>query len=151
MSMLPISLLDGDLTDPMRAVADVQRSLSRLFDNVRTGSPRIAGFAADVYETPDEVVVRADLPGVRAEDVHVQYQEGQLSIRATRKSPVPEGASALVRETPSGEFLRVFNLGFPVNAERIQAAQADGVLTVQLPKSEEARPRQIPVRSGAQD
>ncbi len=135
--------------DPLREMSELQRSINQLFDFRPGGETRAAGFPVDVYETATEVVVRADLPGVRSEDIHIQHHDGQIYIRATRRAEVPEGASWLVHQTPDGEFLRAFNVGVPIDLDGVHADYDAGVLDVRLPKSKHARPREIPVRTGA--
>ncbi len=135
--------------DPLHEVSDLQRSVNRLFDTARLDGAPARGFPVDIYETDSEIVVLADLPGVRPEDVRVQFHGGQLSIRARRLEPDIPSPVWLRQERADGEFLRTFTLGTPITASDVEADHADGVLTVRLPKSEEARPRQVPVRSGA--
>jgi HSP20 family protein len=134
--------------DPIAEMANLQRSISQLFDDFLASERRGAGFPVSVYETGDEVVVRADLPGVRPEDVQVQYDQGHLYIRATRQTHAPDGALWLVRESTGGEYTRAVSLGIPVDPDGIQAVLEHGVLEVRLPKAAEVRPKRIPVRSG---
>lgn len=135
--------------DPLREMSELQRSINQLFDGRAPGDGRTVGFPVDVYETPAEVVVRADLPGVRPEDIRIQHHDGQMYIRAARRVEAPEGASWLVHQTPDGEFARAFNVGVPVDVDGVRAGYEAGVLEVRLPKAEHARPRDIPVRTGA--
>jgi len=93
-------------------------------------------------------VLRADLPGVRPEDIRIQHLDGQVYIRAARRAEVPEGASWLVHQTPDGEFLRAFDAGVPVDQGGEHAGYDAGVLEVRLPKAEHARLRDVPVRVG---
>ena len=132
--------------EPQRDLWDIQRSLSRLLDVGRVDGELGSGFATDVYETPDDVLVTADLPGIPLKDITVQFHGGQLSIRASRKLEGPQGASELRLERASGEFVRTFAVAAPIQPEAIEASYRDGVLTIRLPKAEEARPRQIPVK-----
>jgi HSP20 family protein len=134
--------------DPFREVSDLQRTINRLLDNV--ASTPAAGFPVDVYETPAEVVIRADLPGVPAEQIRVQHHDGQVFIRATRKTEAPQDATWWCRQAPEGEMVRALNLSVPVDVDRIEARYDAGVLELHLPKAEYARPRDIPVVSGAQ-
>ena len=134
--------------DSLHEVSDLQRSVNRLFDTARLDGAPARGFPVDIYETDNEIVLLADLPGVRPEDVTVQFHGGQLSIRARRQEPPATSPTWLRQERAEGEFLRTFTLGIPITAAAVEADHADGVLTVHLPKSEEARPHQVPIRSG---
>ena len=100
--------------------------------------------AADIYETPDEWVVLADLPGVSREDVDVRVVDGVLTIEGrTGETPVQD---ALYTEYRLRRFLRQFRLGEEVDPDRIEAELKNGVLTVHLPKIEPLKPRQIEVK-----
>ena len=138
--------------DPFQEVSDLHRTFSRLLDDPLRRDPvsQFAfgrGFPVDIYETADEVVVCAELPGATPENVSVQMQGSQLTIKATRRLQVPEGSTWLRQETAEGEYLRSFNLGLPVKPEAIRATYRDGILNVHLPKSDEVRPRQIRIES----
>jgi HSP20 family protein len=135
--------------DPFREMRELQRSINQLFDDRSGGEPPAVGFPVDVYETPEEVVVRADLPGIREEDIQVQHHDGVLYIRAQRAVEAPEGAVWLVHQTPSGGLFRAFSLAVPVDVDSVHATYEDGVLELRLPKAPEARPKSIPVRVGA--
>ena len=144
MSMLPWS--------PYREAADWPR-WNRFLDDVFWREPwregrREArmGFPVDVFESNDDVLVRADLPGVRHGDIQVQWTAGHLVISARREAPGPQGATAVRQETFSGEFTRSFDLGIPVDADRVSAEYEDGVLAIRAPKAESVKPRSIPVR-----
>ena len=131
--------------DPSAEIGDLRRSVRRLFDDLRLDAVAPTAFPVDVYEAADEIVVLAELPGVRAEGVAVRIEGGHLSIRAARESRVPEGVRVLQRETVSGEFSRTFGLGVPVDADKVSARYENGILTIRLPKAEEARSRKIEV------
>jgi len=133
--------------DPFQEVAELQRAVNRLFDDrLRHDSAYTQTFPVGIYETADEVVVQAELPGVSKEDVNVQVQGSQLTIRARRQHRAPEGATWLRQESTDGEFLRTFNLGLPIRPDGIVAEYENGVLSVHLPKADEVKPRQIAIR-----
>ncbi len=142
MSMMPWS--------PFREMADLHR-MNRWFDDVLWNErERRWSFPVDVYETGDDVIVRADLPGVRPEDIRVQWTAGHLVISARRERSQPEGATPVRTESMSGEFSRSFELGIPIDADGLRADSEDGVLTITAPKAADVRPREIPItrRSG---
>ena len=118
-------------------------------------------FPLNVYGRGDDLVVEALLPGVSQEDVQVSVDRGVLTIAARRQGHQPENgqghqpedgqgqATWYLREAPGGQFRRAISLPFPVDADQAGASQANGVLTLTLPKAEAARPKQIKITAGA--
>jgi HSP20 family protein len=106
-----------------------------------------SGMELDVHETEDELVVKADLPGIVKDDVHITLEEGTLRVEAERKEEKTEGGKTwYMRERSFGKYSRLIDLPFRVAAERISATLDKGVLEIKLPKAEEAKPRQIEVK-----
>ena len=102
--------------------------------------------AVDIEETEEAVVLTADLPGVDEKDIEITVHEGVLLLSGKRESVVDEETgTSLYRERTHGSFFRRFRLGRKVDAEQIAATYRNGVLTVTLPKREDAKPKQIPV------
>jgi len=118
----------------------LENEIDRLF-TVALGDPAARHrFPVDIYEDKDNSYVRAELPGVDRNAIHVEHDDGRLSIRATRKSALGGDAG----ETES--FSRVLSVpNNIVQADKITAAYENGVLTVTLPKREEAKPRKVAV------
>ncbi len=139
--------MSGVRWDPFRETNDLQRAINRLFDS-RFSETSVVGFPVDVYETPTELVVRADLPGVQPDRIRVQHHNGQIYIRAARTAEAPEDASWLLRQTPEGEMVRALSISVPVDVERVSASYDAGVVELHLPKAEHARPREIRVVAG---
>ncbi len=105
--------------------------------------------ALDVYEEKDNYVVEAELPGMRKEDITVSFQDGALSISGERKSDIKTEDNELCRsERFYGKFQRVITLPAAIAADKVKAQYKDGVLTITLPKAEEAKPKQIDVAVG---
>lgn len=103
--------------------------------------------AVDIYETADELVLIADVPGARSEGVDVQYERGTLTLNATvapRRDD--EETSFLVREYGVGNYHRAFEINDEIDANRITAAIDNGVLTVRMPKAEAVKPKRIQVK-----
>jgi HSP20 family protein len=102
----------------------------------------------NVTEDKDNYYVRAELPGIKAEDLDISASGDSLTVAGERK-PAPENSGATYhrRERDSGRFSRILTLPGPVSAEAINAEMADGVLTVVLPKAEAAKPKQISVKA----
>ncbi len=101
----------------------------------------------DIIETADELTVLADMPGMRPDDVDIQFENGTLTIHGTVHDRQPEGTSYLRREYGVGDFYRTFQVSELIDASKINAAYENGVLTLHLPKAEAAKPRKITVTS----
>jgi HSP20 family protein len=101
--------------------------------------------AVDIYEDKDSFVVKAELPGMKKEDIDVSLHDGSLSISGERKGEM-ENAEVYRSERFFGRFQRTVILPTPVNTAGINAQYKDGILTVTLPKTEEAKPKQIDVQ-----
>jgi len=99
----------------------------------------------DIFETDNELTLFAEVPGVRAGDVDLHYEQGELTVRG-RVRPRSEGKRLLLQEFEEGDFYRAFNIHESIDASRISAECKNGVLTVHLPKAEAAKPRQISVK-----
>ncbi|HEX7043428.1 MAG TPA: Hsp20/alpha crystallin family protein [Burkholderiales bacterium] len=106
--------------------------------------------AMDIKERENEYVVRADLPGVRKEDISVTLENGLLTIAAERKAEEvqKEGERELRRECRYGRYVRSLRLGTQIDEKKVKASYRDGVLELTLPKAEEVKPRKIEVEVG---
>jgi len=100
----------------------------------------------DIVETADELLLVADVPGARAEDIDVQYENGLLTLNAKVTQRQVEQPRFLLCEYGVGDFSRSFQIGEGIDAARIAAEVRNGVLTLHLPKSEAAKPRRISVK-----
>jgi HSP20 family protein len=109
--------------------------------NLTTWAP-----AVDIYEGENELVVQADLPDVKPEDLDIRVENNILTIRGERKFEKQADEKNYLRvERAYGSFARSFSLASTVNSEAIKADYKDGVLTLSIPKREEAKPKQIKV------
>jgi HSP20 family protein len=136
--------------NPVREMAAMQSAMDRLFDetwrNYRNVDTSLA-LALDVHETETAFHVVASLPGVPADTVNINLQEDVLTISGEVPQPTyPEGARALLLERTYGKFSRSIRLPEAVVTDQIEATLDNGVLTLNLPKSPEVQPKQIPVR-----
>ena len=103
--------------------------------------------SADISETDQEYLVRAELPAVRKEDVQVTLEDGTITIHGERKQRQTEKTEKFHRvETFSGEFSRVFSLPEDVDRAGVRAESKDGVLTVHIPKRAVAKPAPVEIR-----
>jgi HSP20 family protein len=101
----------------------------------------------DIYETSDAYVLHADLPGLKREEIEVQLVENQITIRGNRKREEQVTEKGFRRyERAEGRFERNFRIKDGVDPAKVEAKFENGVLTVTLPKPEEAKPRQIEVK-----
>jgi HSP20 family protein len=102
--------------------------------------------ALDLYQNNDNVVAIVELPGMRKEDIEISLQDGMLTIGGERKSEEGgNGENASRTERFTGKFRRSITLPTRVDANKVNATYKDGLLTVTLPKAEEAKPKQIQV------
>jgi HSP20 family molecular chaperone IbpA len=120
--------------------ADVTRP-----ERVRAGRTYVP--VVDIIEKPDELLLVADVPGARAEDIDIQYENGQLALTAVVRPRQDENTNYLLCEYGVGDFSRSFQIGEGIDAGRIAAEVSEGVLTLHLPKSEAATPRKINVKA----
>jgi HSP20 family protein len=143
--------------DPFREAVSLRDAMNTLLQEsfVRPGGvPAQGGYATlplDVSETEGEFVVKAALPGVKPDDVQITVHGDTLTIRGEIKAEEDKkGEHWHLRERRFGAFQRSVSLSTPVDSDKAQAHFENGVLTLTLPKSESARPRQIKIGGGTQ-
>jgi HSP20 family protein len=140
--------------EPSRGATTLQEQFNRLFGDVfeRTGEEsNLTSWApaVDIYETEHELVVKADVPDVDPKDLDIRVENNILTIRGERKFEKKVDENNYLRvERAYGSFARSFTLANTVNAEAIKADYQNGVLTLSIPKREEAKPKQIKVNVG---
>src|SRR6202011_2504791 len=136
---------------PSRGATTLQDQINRMFSegigqareesNLTPWAP-----AVDIYETENELVVKADLPDVNPQDLDIRVENNILTIRGERKFETKVSDDNYLRiERAYGSFSRSFSLANSVNSDAIKADYHDGVLTLSIPKTEEAKPKQIKV------
>jgi len=139
---------------PFRGATTLQEQINRVFgDGVgRTGEEsNLTPWApcVDIYETENELVVKADLPDVNPQDLDIRVENNILTIRGERNFEDKVNEDNYLRiERTYGSFSRSFSLATSVNSEAIKADYQNGVLTLSIPKREEAKPKQIKVNLG---
>ncbi len=141
--------------DPFRELSTIQEEMNQLFGDFvgRARGGREEEFAAgawlptvDIYETDDDIVVTAELPGLEKDQIGVEYKEGVLTLRGERKLEREGKEESCHRmERSYGAFHRSFTLPGSVDEEKISAKMKNGVLEIHLPKKEAAKPKQIKV------
>jgi HSP20 family protein len=97
----------------------------------------------DVAETQEKILVRAEVPGLKQEDIQIEFENGLLTIRGERKHEKVEGVTWHRVERVYGNFSRSFTLPRTVDAEKIAATYREGILEIEVPKKEEAKPKNI--------
>ena len=138
---------------PTRELLTMHQEMNRLFDGACGRSSARSTFAfvptVEIEETPEQFVLRMDLPGVAQKDVKVHVMGDTLTVRGERRQESAEKDGSWLRcERMYGTFERSFTLGAPVRADQVKATCKDGVLEIRVPKAEEARLREVEVKIG---
>ena len=144
--------VNGQEWSPFDQLFGLRDELNRLLRNDWQEWPRTREFfngwvpAVDVYEDNDSFIVRADLAGMKKEEIEIELHADALSIGGERKvEPKDQSAEIYRSERLAGRFHRTITLPKPVSPDKVSASYQGGILTVTLPKAEEAKPRQIEV------
>jgi HSP20 family protein len=127
---------------------DPFNQLDELRDRLLSGGRTPLSFPMDAYRRGNDFFVHLDLPGVQPDTVDVTVENQVLTVTAERRFEQRAGDEFIVSERPQGRFSRQLRLGAAIDTENIAAGYQDGVLTLTLPVSERARPRQIKVGRG---
>jgi len=138
--------------DPFRDVGDFQSELNRVFDGffgrsgTMPGGDRVWAPAVDMYETKDDLVVTAELPGVNEKEVQLSITGDVLSLKGERTPNQDTKQESFHRgERWYGRFERHLSLPVSVQADKVKATYRDGVLMITLPKAEEIKPKSIKI------
>ena len=130
--------------DPFSGLRLFEDAVTRLMSEPRTSRPWSP--AVDILETEDELVVKADVPDVKLEDIDVRVENQTLSIKGERRFEEDSAGQGYHRiERSYGSFVRSFAVPSSVDTEKVSADYKNGVLTVKLPKKEAAKPKQVRV------
>lgn len=136
---------------PVDQWTNLREEINRLFEMPFGDLARESEFfgwtpPVDVYENKDHLIVKAELPGMKKEDIDISLHQGSLIISGERKEESHSKDNETSRsERFFGRFQRALELPKPVDASKVTARYKDGILTVTLPKTEEAKPKQITV------
>lgn len=139
---------------PFGEVHSLQNQVNRLFDVFfdremdESGDMTASAWfpRTNVFETKDEFIFKVDLPGIKKEDIHIEFKDGAIIISGERKTEKEFKEDECHRiETSHGKFFRSFSLPTAVNQEKISANLKDGVLVVNILKAEEAKPKSITI------
>ncbi|TAK30002.1 MAG: Hsp20/alpha crystallin family protein [Chloroflexota bacterium] len=140
--------------DPFRELESIREAMDRVFEEpLWSAIRRPAEFEAvhtipiDMYETDNDIFVRALVPGVKPEDISINVSGNLLSIRAERRAEEQvKRENFMRREIGAGRFYREMTLPMTVNADQSEATFEHGILTLRLPKAEETKPKKIQVK-----
>jgi HSP20 family protein len=146
--------------EPIREWADMRSNMDRMmerffedpfFANAPTWSQRNGGawnLALDVAEDPDHYIVKASVPGINPEDIEITLTDNVLTIKGeTKEEKESQETNWHVRERRYGNFMRSVTLPASVDANKVEATNENGVLTLRVPKAEAVKPKKITVKS----
>jgi HSP20 family protein len=137
----------------MRDIADMQEQMNKLFEDFFGRRAFGEGYwhpTLDVSETEDDIIVRAELPGIDKEDVSISITKNILSIKGEKKKEDKiEGENFYRVERSYGSFHRKIELPSEVDSDKVEATTEDGILKIVLPKSEAIKPREIEIKVGS--
>jgi len=137
--------------DPFRELSTLQDRINRVFnEQINRGEGSAAAGKAwapvvDILETEGDLIVRAEIPGVKREDIDIEVTAESLVIRGERKLDEQAKEKYLRVERAYGPFERSFSIGVPVQPDKIKATYRDGVLEILVPKAEEVKPKKIEI------
>ena len=145
--------------EPYREIATLQDRLNRVFGSAfgrteRDDEMSLAAWAppVDIAEEKDRIVITAELPGFREDEIEIQSENGMLTLRGERKfEKESDGKSYHRVERSYGQFVRSFALPNNVDREKIKADFANGLLKIELPKREDAKPRTIRITAAGEE
>jgi HSP20 family protein len=140
--------------DPFREAVSLQNRVNSLFRTLNEGETPVAASsfipAVDIYEDPEKVVLKLEVPGIDQKDLSVNIENNTLTVKGERKFEADEKEQNFQRiERSYGSFIRAFTLPTTVNTEDVAASYNAGVLKLELHKKPEAQPKQIEIKVAA--
>ena len=123
--------------------------MDRLAKQLMSGTRTPLGMPMDVWQTDDGFHVCLDLPGVDPESVDITTERNILTIRAERRPEYQDGQNVVIAERPQGSFTRQLQLSDTLDTDKIEASYGDGVLHLDIPTAQVARPRRVQVRTNS--
>jgi HSP20 family protein len=130
----------------MASEATVEKRSESLPQTERPRTGRVYRPNVDILEKHDELLVVADMPGVKWDEIDIHFEDGELTIHGPAATRQGDGTRYLLQEYGVGDFYRTFRVSERIDATKISADYRDGVLVLHLPKIEAARPRKINVQ-----
>ena len=137
--------------DPFRDLSVLQDRINRIFSEQGGHAQDVSGRTwapvVDILETPGDLVVRAEIPGMSREAIDIEVTAESLTIRGERKFDSESKDQYIRVERPYGPFQRSFSIGVPVQADKVKATYKDGLLEIVVPKAQEVKPKKIKVNA----
>ena len=139
--------------DPVRDMLTLRQAVDRVLDESFTRGSETRGTGAwllpmDAYITDDAIVIRADVPGIAADELEISLEGETLTVRGEIKRDASDNRKYVLLERPTGRFERTLTISTPIEHDKVEATFKDGVLTLTMPKAETVKPRQISVKRG---
>jgi len=139
--------------DPIRDIITMRQAVDRMLGDAFMSSAESRGNSAwllpmDAYFTDEAIVIHADVPGLRPDEIEITLEGDTLTIRGEIKRDEDSTRRYVLLERPTGRFERTLTINTPIDHDKVEATFSNGVLTLTLPKAEAVRPRQITVKSG---
>jgi HSP20 family protein len=142
---------DWDLKNSFEDLERMRRQMDRLYEGFRGGAwrePDAGVFPlTNVTEDKDFFYVRAELPGVKADDLEISVTNNSVSISGERRISENQNVKYYRQEREAGRFSRMISLPTPIDTSKAEAHSSDGILTITIPKAEAAKPRQISIKA----
>ena len=133
---------------PFRLIDEVEQMAREMFNGRRTNFSSGITHSLDVYREEDNLVVKAELPGIKKKDLDISLEDDILTIKAEKKQEeVKEDSDRYISERHFGQFTRRMTMPFPVDTENISATFKNGLLEMRLPKAEEAGKKRIEIKA----
>ncbi len=126
-------------------VAEARRRMMRKMIENSFNTERMLTFPMEMKSTKDEYTLTGMLPGLNADEINIQFNNGLLTIEGEYQEIRDENSEYLFSELPVGKFSRSIEIEDPIVSDRIEASMRDGVLTIRIPKAEEAKPKSIKI------
>ncbi len=140
--------MELQIWDPYRDMRQMEQAMNRMWRGMGTwpGETEQWNIPIDVVQKPEEIVVKASLPGVKPEEIEITVEDNVLTLKAESvKESESQESGYLIRERSAGTFYRALRLPDSVDTDKITPVYEHGVLTIALPKAEEKKKKQIKV------
>lgn len=128
-------------------IAESRRRMLRRMMDETYNTERVLSFPMEMKATENDYTLKAMLPGLSAEDINIRYEDSVFTIDGEYTSISEEGKESLFSEMPVGRFSRSIEIKEPVVVDKIEASMKDGILTILIPKAEEAKPKTIKINA----
>lgn len=128
-------------------IAESRRRMLRRMMDETYNTDRVLSFPLEMKATENDYTLKAMLPGLSAEEINIRFEDGVLTIDGEYTSISEEGKECLFSEMPVGRFSRSIEIKEPIVVDKIDASMKDGILTILIPKAEEAKPKTIKINA----